>query len=119
MSSSSKTTSKELLRASEQVRTRHALLKEMSKRTKQELEDKVSLGSRTSPDSVDDSERLRKDCWYLDKLLNVLNVQEKLMDNRVGCTFQSSDNYADIMQQLDKLEKLIKEIELKCSSVSV
>lgn len=85
------------------------MLKEMSNRVKLELEDKSMMGSGEVERS--------KSCWYLEKLLNVLNVQEKLLDNRIGCTFQKNENYADIMNQMDKLESMIKEIEEKCRSV--
>lgn len=106
---------------SENIRTRHQDLKEMAKKTRADLESKVEVSSSSSYDSM--SEDQKKSVWYLEKLLNVLNIQEKLLDNRMGSTFHHSSksyesNFDEITRELDKLDDLIQEIIRKTSSSS-
>ena len=108
------------LKASEEVRSRHSSLKLAAQRCKDQLEVKISSGEvkGDDPASPENTERA-KQLWYLEKLANVLNVQEKLLDNRVGCTFRSSEQYVEIMSELDKFESFVNEITEKCSAVSM
>ena len=53
--------------------------------------------------------------WYLEKLVNILRVQQKLLDNRMTSSIGSanSENMDLVTKELDRVEQLITEIRSK------
>ena len=116
------------LKVFEELRQRHLDLKESAKDTRNRLENKVNTENNEKSGNLDKvlSEEEKKNIWYLEKLLNVLNIQEKLLDNRMNSSFGHFSNDAEgnhqfegIKNELDKLHDLIQEISKKCACVSV
>lgn len=102
-----------LLKASEEVRSRHESLKKAAQKVKGDLE---AICEQFEVQSVDNNNDPKaKKIWYLQKLYNILIVQEKLLDNRVGCTFRTNEHFNQIMSEIDRFEKLINEIDSKCN----
>ena len=109
------------LKIFEELRQRHQDLKESAKDTRTRLEDKVSTDPETESKL---SEEEKKNIWYLEKLLNVLNIQEKLLDNRMNSSFghfskdtDGSVQFDHVKNELDKLNDLIQEITKKCAKI--
>lgn len=111
------------LKIFEELRQRHLELKQSAKDTRSRLEDKVSTTAEMESNL---SEEEKKSIWYLEKLLNVLNIQEKLLDNRMTSSFghfskdtDGNGQFDDVNRELDKLHDLIQEITKKCACVSI
>lgn len=88
-----------------QLRQRHEDIRESVEKTMSELT------------SLIDSRESDPGNWYLEKLVNVLRVQQKLLDNRMTAAVGSmNDNNADLVyKDMDRVEQLISEIRSKAS----
>ena len=52
--------------------------------------------------------------WYLEKLVNVLRVQQKLLDNRMTSSIASASEHMELAHKdMDRVEQLISEIRTK------
>jgi hypothetical protein len=99
------------------LRKRHEGIRDQVKKTTEDLKEKI--------DSAVLSEEILPDCnvnqpkdgiWYWEKLINVLNVQDKLLDNKMNAVFgSSSTDFDTINRDLDHVEKLVTEIRSKSS----
>lgn len=89
-----------------QLRQRHEDIRESVDKTMNELN---SLIDSREPDHPGN--------WYLEKLVNVLRVQQKLLDNRMTAAVGSmNDNTTDLVHKdMDRVEQLISEIRTKAS----
>lgn len=85
------------------LRQRHEGIKENVEKTMSDLNHRI--------DSCDSD----PGNWYLEKLVNVLRVQEKLLDNRMTSSIGGSDNVDLVNKELDRVEQLITEIRSKSS----
>lgn len=52
--------------------------------------------------------------WYLEKLVNVLRVQQKILDNRMTSNIGSVSGNTDLLnKELDMMERLVTEVRSK------
>jgi hypothetical protein len=87
-----------------QLRQRHEDIRENVEKTMNDLNNRID-SCESDPGN-----------WYLEKLVNVLRVQQKLLDNRMTSSIGSaSENTEVVHKELDRVEQLIKEIRLKSS----
>lgn len=89
------------------LRQRHDAVNESVARTMQDLNQKIE-SDESDPNN-----------WYREKLYNVLQVQQKLLDNRMTSSIGSANE--DILrQEMDRVEQLVTEIRSKsCLSWAV
>ena len=91
----------ELLR---RLRQRHEGIRESVEKTMSDLNDRIDA-SDADPGN-----------WYLEKLVNVLRVQQKLLDNRMTSSIACTSEHMDLAHKdMDRVEQLISEIRSKSS----
>jgi len=80
--------------------------------TTKDLQDKID-----SVDITSETINSPKDgTWYWEKLINVLNVQDKLLMNKMNAAFGSSiTDFDTISRDLDQVDKLVTEVRSKSS----
>lgn len=99
------------------LRKRHEDIREKVKRTVEDLQDKIESASLTENIVPASGVNQPKDgIWYWEKLINVLHVQDKLLENKMNAAFgSSSTDFDSINRDLDYVEKLVLEVRSKSS----
>lgn len=99
------------------LRKRHEGIRDQVKQTTDNLQDKIDsvlLSENILPNSG--VNQPKDGVWYWEKLINVLNVQDKLLENKMNAAFgSSSTDFDTINHDLDHVEKLVAEVRAKSS----